>query len=55
MQQIVTFARQLNHQVLSFCSESIARKARIHSYTKSFNAFAENLLPDEVQKLKGAH
>ena len=55
MQQIVTFARQLNHQVLSFFSESIAQQARIHSYTKSFNAFAANLLPDEVQKLKGAH
>ena len=55
MQQIVTFGRQLNHQVLSFFSDSIARQARIHSYTKSFNAFAANLLPDEVQKLKGAH
>ena len=55
MQQIVTFGRQLNHQVLSFFSDNIARQARIHSYTKSFNAFAANLLPDEVQKLKGAH
>ena len=55
MQQIVTFGRQLNHQVLSFFSDNIAQQARIHSYTKSFNAFVANLLPDEVQKLKGAH
>ncbi|KAF3960897.1 hypothetical protein CMV_014425 [Castanea mollissima] len=42
------------HNLLSSVikDESIARQARIHSYTKSFNAFAANLLPDEVQKLK---
>ncbi|KAK4564190.1 hypothetical protein RGQ29_006327 [Quercus rubra] len=42
------------HNLLSSVikDDSIARQARIHSYTKSFNAFAANLLLDEVQKLK---
>lgn len=39
----------------SFFSEDIAKRARIHSVGKSFNAFAANLLPNEAKRLQGLH
>ena len=47
--------RQLNNWVLPLFSDHIAQQSKIYSYTKSFNAFAANLLPQEVQRLQGAH
>ncbi|XP_030957527.1 subtilisin-like protease SBT4.15 isoform X1 [Quercus lobata] len=32
--------------------DRIAKQSRIYSYTKSFNAFAANLLPDEAKRLR---
>ena len=40
---------------MPFSSDHIAQQSKIYSYTKSFNAFAANLLPQEVQRLQGAH
>ncbi|XP_065634419.1 subtilisin-like protease SBT4.15 [Quercus suber] len=54
----------LQHNVLSsvsrtikpsncpFFSDRIAKQSRIYSYTKSFNAFAANLLPNEAERLR---
>ncbi|XP_075633877.1 subtilisin-like protease SBT4.15 [Castanea sativa] len=49
-----TNAADLQHNVLSSVIQDVstAQQSKIHSYTKSFNAFAANLLPDEVQKLR---
>ncbi|CAN1357508.1 Subtilisin-like protease SBT4.9 [Linum perenne] len=33
--------------------DSIAKSARIYSYTRSFNGFAARLLPEEVQRIQG--
>ncbi|CAN0880005.1 Subtilisin-like protease SBT4.15 [Linum grandiflorum] len=33
--------------------ESIAKSARIYSYTRSFNGFAARLLPEEVDRIQG--
>ena len=40
---------------LLFFSDHIAKQSYIYSYTKSFNAFAANLLPQEIQRLQGVH
>ncbi|XP_075644333.1 subtilisin-like protease SBT4.15 [Castanea sativa] len=47
-------ATELHHNLLSSVvrDDHIAQQSRIYSYTKSFNAFAANLLPQEVQRLK---
>ncbi|KAF6168869.1 hypothetical protein GIB67_038366, partial [Kingdonia uniflora] len=34
--------------------EKVARQSKIHSYRRSFNAFATNLLPHEADLLKGS-
>ncbi|KAL0009588.1 hypothetical protein SO802_011090 [Lithocarpus litseifolius] len=48
------FATELHHNLLSLVvrDDHIAQQSRIYSYTKSFNAFAANLLPQEVQRLQ---
>ncbi|KAL5730035.1 hypothetical protein ACHQM5_002911 [Ranunculus cassubicifolius] len=52
--KIRTSAIQDHHSLLNTVigDEEIAMSSRIHSYGKSINAFAANLLPDEVQRLK---
>ncbi|KAF3957844.1 hypothetical protein CMV_017182 [Castanea mollissima] len=47
-------ATELHHNLLSSVvrDDHIAQQSRIYSYTKSFSAFAANLLPQEVQRLK---
>ncbi|XP_050259827.1 subtilisin-like protease SBT4.15 [Quercus robur] len=47
-------ATDLHHNLLSLVvkDDHIAQQSRIYSYTKSFNAFAANLLPQEVQRLQ---
>jgi hypothetical protein len=40
------------HLVLVLFSEDVARRIRIHSYGKSFDAFAAHLLPEEAERLK---
>jgi len=39
------------HLVLVLFSEDVARRIRIHSYGKSFDAFAAHLLPEEAERL----
>ncbi|KAL4597707.1 hypothetical protein ACB092_11G007900 [Castanea dentata] len=47
-------ATELHQNLLSSVvrDDHIAQQSRIYSYTKSFNAFAANLLPQEVQRLQ---
>merc|ERR1712226_1384268 len=47
-------ATDLHHNLLSSVvkDDHIAQQSKIYSYTKSFNAFAANLLPQEVQRLQ---
>ncbi|XP_059307021.1 subtilisin-like protease SBT4.15 [Lycium ferocissimum] len=42
-----------HHSLLSEAigDEAIAKESKIHSYTRSFNAFAARLLPDEAERL----
>ncbi|KDP42719.1 hypothetical protein JCGZ_23659 [Jatropha curcas] len=48
-------AAEEHHKLLmaAIGDEAKAREAKIHSYGKSFNAFAARLLPNEVEKLLG--
>ncbi|KAL4611660.1 hypothetical protein ACB092_08G141700, partial [Castanea dentata] len=52
--QSKTSAANLHHNLLSSVvgGGHIAQKSMIYSYTKSFNAFAANLLPDEAERLR---
>ena len=40
------------HLVLVLFSEDVARRIIIHSYGKSFDAFAAHLLPEKAERLK---